>query len=106
MKSVSSRRSSTGSREAATQKRPPVKLCHGFCSGAEAGGFAQDGRLVGLLPREVVVLAAEVTVGRRLLVDRPVQLQVLAEGARAQVEVLLDQLEDARAADRPGPVRL
>ena len=38
-----------------------------------------------------MVLAAEVAVGRRLLVDRTVQVQVLAEGARAQVEVLVDQ---------------
>jgi hypothetical protein len=35
-----------------------------------------------------VVLAAEVTVGGRLLEDRPVELQVLAERARPQVEVL------------------
>ena len=34
-----------------------------------------------------MVLAAEVAVGRRLLVDRPVQVEVLAERARAEVEV-------------------
>ncbi len=45
-----------------------------------------------------MVLAAEVAVGRGLLVDRPVQVEVLAEGARAQVEVLGDQLVDLGAA--------
>ena len=74
--------------------------------GAEPGGRAQRGGLVGPLPREVVVLAAEVTVRRGLLVDRPVQAQVLAERARTQVEVLADQLEDPRAPDLLGPERL
>ena len=46
-----------------------------------------------------MVVAAEVAVGRGLLVDRPVQVEVLAERARAQVEVLVDQLE--RSATRP-----
>ena len=45
------------------------------------------------------VLAAEVAVGRGLLVDRAVQVEVLAERARAQVEVLVDELGDLRAAD-------
>ena len=53
---------------------------------AEAGGLAQRVGLVRLLPGEVVVLAAEVAVGRGLLVDRPVQVEVLAERARTQVE--------------------
>src|SRR5215213_11801122 len=49
---------------------------------AEVGGGAQRLRLVRLLPGEVVVLTPEVAVGRRLLVDRPVQLEVLTERAR------------------------
>ena len=57
------------------------------------GGFSGVG-LVGALPREVLVLAAEVAVGGGLLVDRPVQVQLLAEGAGAQVEVLGDELGD------------
>ena len=61
--------------------------------------LAQRVGLVRPLPREVVVLAAEVAVGGGLLVDRPVQLEVLAEGARAQVEVLVDELR--RSAPRP-----
>src|SRR5215218_1044005 len=75
-------------------------------AGAQAGGRAQRVGLVGALPREVVVLASEVTVRGGLLVDRAVQPQVLAERARAQVEVLVDELRDLRAADLLGPERL
>src|SRR5215217_2921360 len=82
------------------------KLRDGLCGGAETGGGAQRVRLVGLLPREVVVVAAEMAVGGRLLVDRAVQLEVLAERARPQVEVLVDELGDLRAADLLGPERL
>src|SRR5215210_4636185 len=73
---------------------------------AETGRRAQRLGLVGPLPREVVVLAAEVAVGRGLLIDRPVQPQVLAEGAGAHVEVLADERRDARAADLLGSDRL
>src|SRR5688500_978810 len=45
---------------------------------------AQEVGLVRLLPREVVVVAAEVAVRRGLLVDRPVQVEVVAERARTQ----------------------
>ena len=76
----------------------------------ESCRLAQDVGLVRRLPREVVVLAAEVAVGGGLLVDRPVQPQVLAERARAQVEVLVDQrLDPARGrpsrsrTSRPSP---
>src|SRR5438270_13699463 len=72
----------------------------------QAGGLAQLRGLVGLLPREVVVLAAEVAVRGGLLVDRPVQLELLAERARAQVELLADELGDLRAADLLGAERL
>src|SRR5205823_14928167 len=48
----------------------------------------QLGRLVGALPGQVVVLAAEVAVRCRLLVDRPVQAQVPTDRARPKVEVL------------------
>ena len=47
---------------------------------AQAGGLAQRVGHVGALPREVLVLAAEVPVGGGLLVDRAVQVQGLAEG--------------------------
>src|SRR4051794_29843237 len=73
---------------------------------AEVGGGAQRLRLVGLLPGEVVVLTPEVAVGRRLLVDRPVQLEVLAERARAEIEEIVHELGDPRAADLLGAERL
>src|SRR3954447_18642746 len=59
----------------------------------------QLGRLVRLLPCEVVVLPAEVAVGRSLLVDRTVQVEVVAEGARSQVEVVIYELNDLGARD-------
>src|SRR3954453_12447484 len=74
--------------------------------GGEARRLAQRGGLVGALPREVVVLAAEVPVGGGLLEDGAVEPQVGAEGARAQVEELVDQREDAAAADLLGAERL
>src|SRR5919199_4773837 len=90
--------------------RPPAGLSESVldrrAGGAESGRLAQGLGLVGLLPREVVVLAAEVPVRRGLLEDRPVQAQVLAEGARAQVEVLLDQRQDLGAPDLLGAERL
>src|SRR3712207_5178608 len=55
----------------------------------EARGRPEGLRLVRLLPREVVVLAPEVTVGGGLLVDRAVQVEVPSEGPRTQVEVLV-----------------
>jgi len=54
------------------------------CLGAELVG------LVGALPGEGVTAAPEVAVGRRGLVDRPAQVQVAQDRARAQVEVLPD----------------
>jgi hypothetical protein len=41
------------------------------------------GRLVGPLPREVVVGPAEMTVGRRRLVDGPAQIESLNDARRA-----------------------
>src|SRR5204863_717846 len=69
-------------------------------------GLAQRVGLVGALPREVVVLAAEVPVCRGLLEDRAVELQVLAERARPQIEVLVDELPDPRHADLLGAAGL
>ena len=74
--------------------------------GQSPGGAAQRRGAVGALPREVVVVAAEVPVGSGLLVDRPVQTQLLAEGPGAQVEMLVHQLRDLRAADLLGAERL
>src|ERR1700758_1543904 len=65
-------------------------------------GLAEEVGLVGLLPGEVRVVAAEVAVGGGLLVDGAVELQVVAKRAGAEIEVLADQLEDARPADPLG----
>ena len=48
-------------------------------------------RLVRPLPREVVVVAAEVAVRRGLRVDRPPQVEVAQDRRRAEVEVLVDR---------------
>src|SRR4051812_1785864 len=83
--------------------RSPVPLSLYSCRlTGKPGGLPQHLSLIRLLPREVVVLAAEVAVGRRLLVDRTVEVQVLAEGARPQVEVLLHEVDDLRPGDLLG----
>ena len=71
----------------------------------QPGGFAQRIRLVDPLPGEVVVVAAEVAVRGGLRVDRPAQVEVAQDRARAQVEVLLDQLLDPRHRDVLGAER-
>src|SRR5258707_15375478 len=62
--------------------------------------------LVGALPGEAVAAAAEVAVGRGRLVDRAAQLKVAEDRARAQVEILLHQLDDRLAGDLLGAERL
>src|SRR4029079_15779880 len=62
--------------------------------------------LVRLLPREVVVLAAEVAICGRLAEDRAGQVEVADDRAGAQVEVLLHQLDDPGLRDALGAVRL
>src|SRR5207253_5639149 len=51
------------------------------------------------LPREVCVFAAEVTVRRRLVVDRPAQVEVADDRGRAQVEDFFDRLLDLARVD-------
>src|SRR6202165_3891671 len=63
-------------------------------------------RLVGPFPRKVDVGAAEVPIGRRLLVDRATQLQLPDDLERAEVEVLLDQVLDFGHRHTLGPERL
>src|SRR6186997_1201424 len=50
--------------------------------------------LVRALPREVVVVPAEMPVGGRLRVDRALEVEVADDRARPEVEVLLDELLD------------
>ena len=63
----------------------------------EAGGLAERIGLVGALPREVVVVAAEVAVGGGLRVDRAAQVEVADDRGRPEVEVVADELLDLRA---------
>ena len=58
----------------------------------EACRLAQQVGLVGLLPGSVDVVAAEMTVGGRLAIDRAAQVQVADDRARPQVEILVDQV--------------
>src|SRR5207244_6181437 len=55
--------------------------------GGDPGLLAQGGGLVGPLPGELRQFAAEVAVPRRLVVDRPAQVQRLDDAARRQLEV-------------------
>src|SRR6185312_5985219 len=61
----------------------------------------QGRRLVRLLPGELLLAAAEVTVRRRLLVDRAEQVELADERARTAIEVLADEALDRALRDRP-----
>ena len=58
----------------------------------QPGRIAQQGGLVGLLPREL--FATEVTVGGGGLVDRALEIQHFDEAVRAQIEELTHQLDE------------
>src|SRR5947207_14023753 len=62
--------------------------------------------LVGDLPGELLVAAAEVTVGGGALVDRPAQVEVADDGRRPEVEDVLDSLLDLGGIDGLGAERL
>ena len=72
---------------------------------SQAGGGAQCVGLVRALPREVVVVAAEVAVGGRLAVDGTAQVEVAEDGRRTQVEVLADEPLDGRELDLLGALQ-
>src|SRR6266446_6970898 len=65
----------------------------------DAGRRAQRIRLVGALPREGALVAAEMAVGGGLRVDRPAQVEVAENRCRTQVEVLGHKLLDPRHGD-------
>ena len=52
--------------------------------------LAQNIRLVGPLPGRVQIVAPEVPVGCRRLVDRPAQIEVADDRTGTKVEVLVD----------------
>src|SRR5271170_3199445 len=58
--------------------------------GDQGGRLTQSLRLIGVLPGEVLLVATEMPVGRGLTVNRTMELQVLAEGGRPEIEVLVD----------------
>src|SRR5688572_7823264 len=62
--------------------------------------------LRGALPREVLVGATEVPVRRRLLVDRPAEVELLDDGRGAEVEDLLHGVTDLLRVDGLGAERL
>src|SRR2546423_4382574 len=68
----------------------------------DTGFRGQQVRLVRAFPRQVDIGAAEVAVGRRLLVDRTAQLQLANDFERAEVEVLVDQRLDGGNRDALG----
>src|SRR5215831_16256031 len=70
------------------------------------GGGLEGLGLVGLLPRELGVLAAEVTVGGRLLVDGAQEVELLDERAGAAVEVGAHDLGEAVLVDLAGAERV
>jgi type VI secretion system secreted protein Hcp len=69
----------------------------------QARGRAQRGRLVGSLPGELRLFAAEVAVGGGLLVDRTQQVEHLDDALRTQVEVLGHQRRQLVVAITPVP---
>src|SRR5579859_2880644 len=85
---------------------PVIRTC------SDSGGLREPGRsaervgLVGPLPREVAVVAAEVPVRRGLRVDRAAQVEIAQDRGRAQVEVLADEVDDVRHGNRLGAERL
>ena len=98
---ASSASPSTAARRRSARRPPPGSRPSGRADAAsagsraaEAGGLAERGGLVGALPREVVVVAAEVAVRGGLRVDRPAQVEVAQDRGRAQVEVLGDERLD------------
>src|SRR6185369_17818199 len=74
--------------------------------GDQRGRLPQEVSLVGVFPGEVGFVAAEVPVGRGLAVDGAMEVQVLAERGRPQVEMLVDQLGYSRLGNTLGPERL
>ena len=76
--------------------RPAAKAGPSNGSRSRARRRAQRLGLVDALPREVVVVAAEVAVGRGLRVDRAAQVEVAQDRRRAEVEVLAHERLDLR----------
>ena len=95
----------------AAQAGPPLQPGHGrgisgrgaHRHGLEAGGLAQLGGVVGALPGELRLGAAEVA-AVAVAVDRPAQVEVLDDPARREREVLADQALDLAVGNGAGAV--
>ena len=61
---------------------------------------------VGLFPREVKIGAAEVTVGRDLLIDRAAEIECFDDGGRAQIKAALHQFAQTVVGELAGAVAL
>src|SRR6476620_2784305 len=76
------------------------------------GGFAQARRfaehldLVGRFPREFRFVPAEVAVRRRLAIDRSQQIEHPDDALGPEVEVRIDELDDARVRNPAGTLRV
>src|SRR6478736_4562777 len=91
--SVSSRRQSGSNRP--VRSAALDESVRGNGSFAQARGFAQHLDLVGRFPREFRLVAAKVAVRCRLAIDRSQQVEHPDDALRAQVEVRVDELDDA-----------
>src|SRR3972149_6613593 len=74
--------------------------------GGQAGRLAQRLCLIGTLPGGVDVAAAHVAVGGGRAVDRSAQVEVADDRVRAEVEVLLHQVQHAAVVKLVGAERL
>ena len=64
-----------------------MTLCgHGF---VQSGGNAQCFCTAGIFPGQIDIVATEVSVRCGLAIDGPAQVQVMDDGAGAQIEVFL-----------------
>ena len=95
---------SVGMAALGTSSEGPVPRCHkeALGHGHRAGGLAQRLGLVGPLPGELGLGAAEVAAAGGLAVDRPAQVEVLDDPRGGQREVPADQLGDLVVGDLAG----
>src|SRR5581483_3663950 len=99
-------RSSSARCEPMKPAPPVMRIDSDSCRLRKPRSRAQRVGLVGALPREVAVFAAEVAVRRGVRVDRPPQVEVAEDRRRPQVEVLAHERLDLRHGDRLGSERL
>ncbi len=70
----------------------------------DAGGLAEGLGVLGPLPGELGLGAAEVATAGGLAVDRPAEVEVLDDPGRGERERLADQLGDLVVGDLAGPL--